>query len=87
MFLNSINKINLTLCGMMGSGKSIVGKNLAKKIGFKFIDTDNLIEEKAGKSINSIFTEDGEKHFRKLEEKYIINILKKKNMLYLLVVV
>jgi shikimate kinase len=77
MFLDSINKINLTFCGMMGSGKSIVGKNLAKKIGFKFIDTDNFIEEKVGKTINDIFTEDGERHFRKLEEKYIIDILKK----------
>ena len=44
MLLNP-NKINITLCGMMGSGKSIVGKRVAKNIDFNFIDTDQLIQE------------------------------------------
>ena len=79
MFLSSNSKINVTLCGMMGSGKSVTGKMLAKKINFKFVDTDVLIEKKTGKSINSIFKEDGEESFRSLEKKIIINILKKKN--------
>ena len=79
MILNPYNKINITLCGMMGSGKSIIGKKLANKINFNFVDTDNLIEEKVGKSITEIFTENGESYFRKIEEKIIINILKKKN--------
>ena len=83
MFLSSNSKINVTLCGMMGSGKSITGKVLAKKINFRFVDTDILIEKKTGKSINSIFKEDGEESFRSLEKKIIINILKKKIMLYL----
>ena len=78
MFLSSNNKINLTLCGMMGSGKSLIGKKLAKEINFSFVDTDKLIEEERGKSINKIFKEDGEEYFRKLEEKIILNILKKK---------
>ena len=79
MFLSSTNKINITLCGMMGSGKSIIGKRLAKKIDFSFIDTDILIEEKSGKTINQIFTEDGENYFRKLEEQITTNTLKNKN--------
>ena len=46
MYSFANNKINLTLCGMMGSGKSIVGKLLARKINFNFIDTDKFIEKK-----------------------------------------
>jgi len=72
----SNNKINITLCGMMGSGKSTIGKLLAKKLNFGFIDTDKLIEEKTGKSIKKIFIENGENYFRQLEKKIIINILK-----------
>ena len=46
---------NLTLTGMMGVGKSTVGKILAKKLSYKFIDVDKLIEDKEGLSINFIF--------------------------------
>ena len=46
---------NLTLTGMMGVGKSTVGKNLAKKLKYNFIDVDKLIENKEGMSINIIF--------------------------------
>ena len=53
---------------MMGSGKSTVGKKLAKKLGWKFIDLDSEIEMQTGKSINEIFDEDGEDTFRKLEK-------------------
>ncbi len=79
MFFTSTNKINITLCGMMGSGKSIIGRRLSKKIDFGFIDTDNLIEQKSGKTINQIFSEDGEDYFRKLEEQLITKALKNKN--------
>ena len=64
MFLNTKNKINISLCGMMGAGKSVIGKILAKKIDFAFFDTDMLIEKKAKRSINDIFQDNGEKHFR-----------------------
>jgi len=63
---------------MMGSGKSVIGKKLAKEIDFKFVDTDKFIEDKVGKSINKIFIENGETFFRKLEEKMILEILKNK---------
>ncbi len=59
----------------MGSGKSLVGKILANKINFNFVDTDKLIEKKIGKSINRIFKEDGEIYFRQLEDKIITDIL------------
>ena len=64
---------------MMGSGKSVIGKKLAKEIDFKFVDTDKFIEDKVGKSINKIFIEDGETFFRKLEEEIVLEILKNKN--------
>ena len=79
MIFSDYNKINITFCGMMGSGKSIIGSKFAKIINFNFLDTDALIEKKTGKSINDIFNNFGEAHFRVLEEKYISKILLKKN--------
>ena len=63
--------INLYLIGMMGSGKTTVGRELAAKIGYGFCDTDAVIEKVAGKSINDIFTSDGEEGFRELEGKVL----------------
>ena len=79
MSININNKINITLCGMMGCGKSSVGKSLANKFNFKFIDTDKLIEKKVKKPIKNIFDEDGENFFRRLEERIIVDVLSKKN--------
>jgi shikimate kinase len=70
---------NLVLTGMMGVGKSTIGKTLAKKLSYNFIDIDNLIEQKEGCSINSIFQRKSENYFRKLENKLSLNELKKKN--------
>ena len=64
-------KENLVLIGMPGSGKSAVGKILAEITGKPFIDTDQLIVEKTGKSIPDIFRENGEPAFRDLERKII----------------
>lgn len=58
---------NLILIGFMGTGKTTIGKRVAKSLGFKFVDTDQLIVRKAGKSIPKIFEEDGEEAFRNLE--------------------
>ena len=55
------------LIGMMGSGKSTVGKLLAKKLETPFLDLDHYIEVKNNKSINDIFKEKGENYFRQLE--------------------
>ena len=78
MLLNIDNKLNISLCGMMGSGKSAIGKILANKLDYNFIDVDKMIEVDAGKSIKKIFEEDGEQYFRDLEEKITINILELK---------
>ncbi len=58
---------NLILIGFMGTGKTTIGKRVAKSLGFRFVDTDALIVKKAGKSIPTIFKESGEDAFRALE--------------------
>tara|TARA_B100001939_G_scaffold168587_1_gene145375 strand:+ start:1191 stop:1703 length:513 start_codon:yes stop_codon:yes gene_type:complete len=70
---------NIVLVGMMGSGKSSIGKLLSKKTGLDFIDIDALIEKKENKSITEIFKVNGEKYFRDLEEKISIKKLQEYN--------
>ena len=72
-------KKNLVLTGMMGVGKSTIGKSLAQKLSFNFIDIDKLIEAKEGKNINSIFKNKGENYFRKLENSISLKQLRIKN--------
>ena len=62
-----LNGINLYLVGMMGAGKSTVGKVLAKALGYKFFDTDSLVEAATGQRVSAIFAEQGEAAFRQLE--------------------
>ncbi len=59
--------MKIYLIGMPGCGKSTLGKKLAKKINYKFIDMDNYIEMKAGMFIDEMFEAYGEKYFRELE--------------------
>jgi len=63
--------LNVILIGYRGAEKSATGKRIAKILGFKFVDTDNLIEQNAGLSIPEIFERFGEEHFRNLESKAI----------------
>ncbi|MBK1988436.1 shikimate kinase [Sphaerospermopsis aphanizomenoides BCCUSP55] len=64
---NLLRGVNLYLIGMMGVGKTTVGRLLAQQLGYGFIDTDDVIVKAAGKSINEIFTTEGEAAFRQLE--------------------
>ena len=70
-------KNNLGLIGMMGAGKSTIGKVVAKKMNLKFIDTDDEITKLEKKSIRKIFELYGEKYFREKEEKIITKLLDK----------
>lgn len=65
----------LVLVGMMGSGKSHVGKILAQHLGLPLYDSDAMIEQDEGKSVARIFTEDGEAKFRELERHKIQELL------------
>jgi shikimate kinase len=64
---NLLQGVNVYLIGMMGSGKSTVGKILAQKLNYRFFDTDVLIEKVAGRLIPEIFATKGEDYFRDLE--------------------
>ena len=66
--------MNIFLVGPMGSGKSSLGKKLAKSLDKKFIDTDKEIEKNERKTINEIFENSGESYFRKKEREFLINI-------------
>lgn len=65
---------NVILIGMPGAGKSTVGVILAKRLGYDFIDTDLLIQSRAGKSLQSIINEDGLAAFRKTEEEILLDL-------------
>ena len=59
--------LNLYLVGMMGAGKSAIGRPLADALGYRFVDADSAIEQVAGKGIPEIFASEGETGFRALE--------------------
>ena len=62
----------------MGTGKSVVGKLVAQKTGLIFVDTDEMVIEVAGKSISTIFEEDGEEAFRQIEAQVLSEACKNK---------
>lgn len=70
---------NIVLIGFMGSGKTSIGKSLAKAYDKKFIDMDREIELENDRSISDIFEEEGESHFRELETNYLERLQGKKN--------
>src|SRR4051794_25823503 len=66
---------NLVLVGFMGSGKSSIGRAVAKRLGFQFLDTDHLVVERSGLPITRIFQELGEEAFRSLETNALESLL------------
>ena len=77
--LSEINKKNICIMGLMGSGKSIIGKDLSKYLDLKFYDSDREIELKTKKNISEIFEKEGESYFRDIEEKVCTELLTKEN--------
>ena len=65
----------IVLTGMMGSGKTSVGKELASSLGIKFFDIDKEIEKKLDMKIKDIFKTKGENYFRKIEEKICADLI------------
>ena len=70
------SKKNIVLIGMMGSGKSSIGKKLSRKLNLYFVDIDQKIEQSENLKISEIFKKFGEKYFRKIEEKISIKFIK-----------
>jgi shikimate kinase len=62
---------NIALCGFMGTGKTSVGRIVAEQLRFAFLDTDTVIEARAGKSVTEIFAGQGEAAFRDLERRIV----------------
>lgn len=73
--------MNVVLIGLMGSGKSSVGRLVSQKLGFGFADTDSIITECAGRSIPEIFASEGEEGFRKRETEALRSLLDKRGMI------
>jgi len=70
---------NIYLVGFMGTGKTAVGRELAKKKKWQFIDLDELIELKEKRSISDIFAKSGEPYFRRLEHEVLKQVSREKN--------
>lgn len=65
----------IVLVGYMGAGKTTVGRQVADKLGVPFLDSDHVIEARAGRPIREIFAADGEPAFRELEHRVIADLL------------
>ena len=74
-------KKNLVLLGMMGSGKSTIGRLISKKLSKKFFDIDDIIEKETNMKIDQIFLKKGEIFFRNLEEKTTLKLLNNNNVI------
>ncbi len=73
-------KENIILVGLMGAGKSTIGRNLAKSLNMEFFDSDRVIEERTGVDISTIFEIEGEQGFREREEQVIAELCQKENI-------
>ncbi len=65
---------NIVLVGFMGTGKTRIGQEVAKRLGLEFVDMDDCIVERANKPIPEIFADEGEDHFRALERQVVVDL-------------
>jgi shikimate kinase len=72
----ALGQQSIVLVGLMGCGKSAIGRRLAAKLALPFVDADEEIEKAAGKSIEDIFTDHGEQYFREGERKVLLRLLR-----------
>ena len=77
--LDKIDKKNISFVGLMGSGKSLIGKLLSKELDIKHYDSDYHIEKTLKRSINDIFLHEGEEYFRDIEKEIVVSLLKRHN--------
>jgi len=77
----SAMKENIILVGLMGAGKSTIGRSLAKQLKMNFYDSDRLIEERTGVDISTIFEIEGEQGFRDREEEIIAELCQKNDII------
>ncbi|RKX73953.1 MAG: 3-dehydroquinate synthase [Spirochaetes bacterium] len=73
-------KDNIIMTGFMGTGKTTVGRLLARELGYDFVDTDELIMSRFGKSISQIFREKGEAEFRRIEAEVAKELAQKRGL-------
>lgn len=74
-------KENIILVGLMGAGKSTIGRSLAKQLKMNFYDSDHIIEERTGVDISTIFEIEGERGFRDREEEIIAELCQMNNII------
>jgi len=70
----------IVLTGFMGSGKSTVGRSLAQRLGWRFIDLDSIIEKRDGRAVSRIFAESGEAAFRVMETEALASSLRESHL-------
>lgn len=73
-------KQNFVLCGFMGSGKTTIGRKLARLTGLDFIDADQYLEAQEGMKISDIFAQKGEAYFREQETRYLRELAQRKGI-------
>ena len=74
MIKSLLTDLNIILIGFRGTGKTTIGKMLAQRLGKEFVDADEYLEQKEGKTVKDIFAEGGEKLFREIETQIIAEL-------------
>ena len=67
-------KTSISLIGMAGAGKSSIGEELAKSLNLEFVDSDLVIEQKYGKSLQDIISQSGHERFKEIEEESLLSV-------------